>query len=65
MAEDRKQRIRVLETDDPRKLLVEIDDDFVKEFFALLGAAPHDEEAISRKIEEIIREYTDRIYEES
>jgi hypothetical protein len=52
-----KQRFRVLETDDPTKFIIDIDDDFVKEFFDLLGVKPHDEEAVNKKIEELIGNY--------
>ena len=52
-----KQRFRVLETNEPTKLIIDIDEDFVKEFFDLLGVKPYDEEAVNKKIEELISNY--------
>ena len=49
-----KQRFRVLETDDPRKFIIDIDEDFVKEFFMLLDVKPYDDEAVNKKIEQLI-----------
>lgn len=54
-----KQRFRVLETDDPRKLIIDIDEDFVKEFFTLLDVKPYDDEAVNKKIEQLITNYLD------
>jgi len=56
-----RQRFRVLETDDPRKFIIDIDDDFVKEFFALLDVKPHDEEAVNKKIEQLIGNYLEYV----
>ena len=56
-----KQRFRVLETDDPKKLIIDIDEDFVKEFFTLLDVKPYDEEAVNKKIEEIINNYLEYV----
>ena len=56
-----KQRFRVLETDDPKKFIIDIDEDFVKEFFALLDVKPYDEEAVNKKIEEIINNYLEYV----
>jgi hypothetical protein len=54
-----KQRFRVLETDDPRKFIIDIDEDFVKEFFMLLDVKPYDDEAVNKKIEQLITNYLD------
>lgn len=56
-----KQRFRVLETDDPKKFIIDIDEDFVKEFFSLLGVTPYDEDAINKKIEELIGNHLDYV----
>ena len=56
-----KQRFRVLETDDPKKFIIDIDEDFTKEFFALLDVKPYDEEAVNKKIEEIINNYLEYV----
>jgi len=54
-----KQRFRVLETDDPRKFIIDIDEDFVKEFFMLLDVKTYDDDAVNKKIEQLITNYLD------